>query len=41
LSHCSVLGFDFLAVKGAVVFKTSEHTVLNRLWVYYDWTVLK
>ncbi len=31
LSHGSVLGFDFLGLRGAVVFKTSEQAVLNRL----------
>ncbi len=31
LSHGSVLGFDFLALRGAMVFKTSEQAVLNRL----------
>ncbi len=31
LSHGSVLGFDFLGQRGAVVFKTSEQAVLNRL----------
>ncbi len=31
LSHGSVLGFDFLGLRGAVVFKSSEQAVLNRL----------
>ncbi len=31
LSHGSVLGFDFFGLRGAVVFKTSEQAVLNRL----------
>ncbi len=31
LSHGSVLGFDFLGLRGAVVFKTSEQAELNRL----------
>ncbi len=31
LSHGSVLGFDFLGLRGAVVFITSEQAVLNSL----------